>query len=94
MFNKEMCSIKMFPYHLLLSDILYGILQQVSYRFFELTNRLKNAFVPHKDNARLYQIATAGAIICITLYAVAQLTINLPKLLVCSCVLNFNSFPF
>ncbi|KAG0628764.1 hypothetical protein M758_1G051500 [Ceratodon purpureus] len=53
----------------------------ISYRFFELTNRLKNAFVPHKDNARLYQMATAGAIVCITLYAVAQLTINLPKLL-------------
>jgi hypothetical protein len=53
----------------------------VSYRFFELTNRLKNTFVPHKDNARLYQMATAGLIICISLYAVAQLTIHLPKLL-------------
>jgi hypothetical protein len=53
----------------------------VSHRFFELTNRLKNTFVPHKDNARLYQMATAGAIICIILYASAQLTIHLPKLL-------------
>lgn len=55
---------------------------QVSYRFFELTNQLKNAFVPHKDNARLYQMATAGAIVCISLYVVAQLAMKLPTLLV------------
>ncbi|XP_024370721.1 protein REDUCED WALL ACETYLATION 4 [Physcomitrium patens] len=53
----------------------------VSYRFFELTNQLKNAFVPHKDNARLYQMATAGAIVCISLYVVAQLAMKLPTLL-------------
>lgn len=58
-------------------------LEQVSYRFFELTNKLKNAFVPAKDNARLYQMAVAGAVVCVALYAVALLTIHLPKLLVC-----------
>uniref|UniRef100_A0A7I4CSW3 Cas1p 10 TM acyl transferase domain-containing protein n=2 Tax=Physcomitrium patens TaxID=3218 RepID=A0A7I4CSW3_PHYPA len=50
----------------------------VSYRFFELTNRLKNAFVPHKDNSRLYQMATAGAVLCVSFYLVAQTTMNLP----------------
>lgn len=53
----------------------------VSYRLFELTNQLKNAFVPHKDNGRLHQMAMAGGIICISLYVVAQVSTNLPMLL-------------
>lgn len=41
-------------------------------------------------------MAIAGAIVCISLYAMSQLTIHLPKLLVCPFfyVLNFKQFLF
>ncbi|KAH8959500.1 hypothetical protein BDL97_06G080700 [Sphagnum fallax] len=53
----------------------------VSYRLFELTNRLKLTFVPHKDNRRLSHVALTGASLAIALYAAALLIIKLPRLM-------------
>jgi len=51
----------------------------VSHRFFELVNRLKSVFVPHKDNTRLLHMAVAGASICVALYFIALIVIYLPR---------------
>ena len=60
--------------------VLY--LKQVSHRFFELINRLKSVFVPHKDNTRLLHMAVAGASICVALYIIALIVIYLPRFMV------------
>ncbi|CAN1281705.1 Protein REDUCED WALL ACETYLATION 2 [Linum perenne] len=54
----------------------------VSYRLFELTNTLKIAFVPSKDNKRLvYNIVTA-AVVSSVLYTLSFVCLRLPQLMV------------
>ncbi|KAH7513502.1 hypothetical protein FEM48_Zijuj12G0207100 [Ziziphus jujuba var. spinosa] len=54
----------------------------ISYRLFELTNTLKIAFVPSKDDKRLVNnIVTAIAISCV-LYSLSFVFLNIPRLLV------------
>ncbi|KAF3456383.1 hypothetical protein FNV43_RR01033 [Rhamnella rubrinervis] len=53
----------------------------ISYRLFELTNTLKIAFVPGKDDKRLvYNIVVAVAISCV-LYSLAFVFLNIPQML-------------
>lgn len=55
---------------------------QISYRLFELTNTLKIAFVPGKDDKRLvHNIVMAVAISCV-LYSLAFVFLNIPQMLV------------
>eukprot|EP00250_Pteridium_aquilinum_P010580 c19490_g1_i1 orf=915-2528(+) len=62
----------------LLTSAIYLL---VSYRLFELTGILKNAFVPHKDNKKLFQTAAGGLTAFFALYAVSFLLVKLPQIL-------------
>lgn len=54
----------------------------ISYRLFDLTNTLKIAFVPSKDNKRLVNnIVTATAVSC-ALYFVSFVFLKIPQMLV------------
>lgn len=69
-------------YPLLNFMLTTSIYVAVSYRFFELTNTLKMAFVPSKDDRRLaYNIITAGAI-SIGLYSVSFVLLQIPSMMV------------
>lgn len=50
----------------------------ISYRVFELTNTLKNAFIPTKDNKRLLQNFIAGLAVCICLYLLSFALLLIP----------------
>ncbi|PKA65584.1 hypothetical protein AXF42_Ash021233 [Apostasia shenzhenica] len=50
----------------------------ISYRIFELTSTLKNAFIPAKDDNRLLQNLIAGAVICICLYLISLILLHIP----------------
>ncbi|EFJ29067.1 hypothetical protein SELMODRAFT_146620 [Selaginella moellendorffii] len=54
----------------------------VSYRLFELTNTLKSAFVPNKDNNRLFLMVVSGGTIFSLLYGVSYLLVKIPYILV------------
>ncbi|CAA0824391.1 O-acetyltransferase family protein [Striga hermonthica] len=54
----------------------------VSYRLFELTNTLKTAFVPIKDNKRLGQNLAAGVVIGSILYVLAFALLKVPQMMV------------
>ncbi|GER39292.1 O-acetyltransferase family protein [Striga asiatica] len=54
----------------------------VSYRLFELTNTLKTAFVPIKDNKRLWQNLAAGVVIGSILYVLAFALLKVPQMMV------------
>ncbi|XP_051125507.1 protein REDUCED WALL ACETYLATION 1-like isoform X2 [Andrographis paniculata] len=43
----------------------------LSHRLFELTNTLKSAFIPTKDNQKLFYNAVAGAAICLFIYCIS-----------------------
>jgi N-acetylneuraminate 9-O-acetyltransferase len=51
---------------------------QISYRVFELTNVLKSAFIPSRDNNRLYQNFVAGIAISVCLYICSVILLKLP----------------
>ncbi|KAL2629891.1 hypothetical protein R1flu_014577 [Riccia fluitans] len=53
----------------------------VSYRLFELTNQLKSAFIPAKDNKRLGHVALAALVIALSLYGVGYLLVLVPVFL-------------
>ncbi|KAF3784980.1 REDUCED WALL ACETYLATION 1 protein [Nymphaea thermarum] len=50
----------------------------ISYRVFELTNTLKNQFVPSKDNKKLVYNIMAAAAISLVLYSVASVFLHIP----------------
>jgi hypothetical protein len=50
----------------------------ISYRVFELTNVLKSAFIPSRDNNRLYQNFVAGIAISVCLYICSVILLKLP----------------
>lgn len=54
----------------------------ISYRLFELTNTLKTAFVPNKDNKRLSYNIVAAAAISGVLYTLSFVFLQFPRLLV------------
>ncbi|EHA8591708.1 putative protein REDUCED WALL ACETYLATION 1 [Cocos nucifera] len=54
----------------------------VSHRIFELTNTLKMAFVPSRDNKRLMNNMIAAVAISVILYSLSFVFINVPNMLV------------
>eukprot|EP00850_Spirogloea_muscicola_P021617 SM000256S08671 [mRNA] locus=s256:156174:160732:+ [translate_table: standard] len=62
----------------LLTSAIYIV---VSLRLFELTNTLKNAFVPAKDNKKLLDNMIAAAVLGATIYTAAYLLIHIPQAL-------------
>ncbi|KAF8387682.1 hypothetical protein HHK36_026336 [Tetracentron sinense] len=52
----------------------------ISYRLFELTNTLKTAFVPSKDNKRLMYNMFAGAAISAVLYSLSFAFLQIPQM--------------
>ncbi|OAY81741.1 Protein REDUCED WALL ACETYLATION 1 [Ananas comosus] len=54
----------------------------VSHRIFQLTNTLKMAVLPSRDNKRLTQNIVAGIVVSVALYSFSLAFLNVPKLLV------------
>lgn len=58
------------------------LLLQISYRLFELTNTLKVAFVPSKDDKRLLHNLLTAVVISSVLYSLSFIFLKVPQLLV------------
>jgi hypothetical protein len=54
------------------------LMLQLSYRIFELTNVLRAAFIPSRDNTRLYQNFIAGIAISVCLYCCSLILLKIP----------------
>lgn len=50
----------------------------VSYRLFELTNTLKTAFIPTRDDKKLFYNIFAGAVISVCLYCISFVLVQIP----------------
>ncbi|KAI5670793.1 hypothetical protein M9H77_11157 [Catharanthus roseus] len=50
----------------------------VSYRIFELTNTLKGAFIPTRENQKLFYNFVAGAAISVCLYCISFILLQIP----------------
>jgi hypothetical protein len=59
------------------SNLCSHVLPQVSHRLFELTNTLKVAFVPSRDNKRLSYNFVAGIAISVALYFVSFVLVGI-----------------
>lgn len=51
---------------------------QLSYRVFEITSVLRAAFIPSRDNSRLYQNFIAGIAISVCLYLCSLILLKIP----------------
>ncbi|KAI4368111.1 hypothetical protein MLD38_016707 [Melastoma candidum] len=54
----------------------------ISLRLFELTNMLKNVFIPTKDDRKLLSNCIAGALIALCLYSVAFIVLQIPQAMI------------
>lgn len=61
--------------------LVWGNLQ-VSYRLFELTNTLKIAFVPSKDDKRLLYNVITAVVISTAVYTLSFILLKLPQVMV------------
>lgn len=64
------------------SNILHINCVQVSYRLFELTNTLKVAFLPSKDDKRLTYNIVAALAISFILYTLSLMLLKVPQIMV------------
>ncbi|XP_062225087.1 protein REDUCED WALL ACETYLATION 3-like isoform X2 [Phragmites australis] len=71
-----LCFIPNYPLlNFMLTTTIYLLL---SYRMFKLTNVLKEAFIPTKDNNGLYQNFIAGIVIFVCLYCCSLVLLKIP----------------
>uniref|UniRef100_A0A2P2M5A6 Uncharacterized protein MANES_03G207400 n=2 Tax=Rhizophora mucronata TaxID=61149 RepID=A0A2P2M5A6_RHIMU len=69
-------------YPLLNFTLTTSVYIAVSYRLFELTNTLKVAFLPSRDNRLLVHNIITAAVISVILYSVSFVFIKVPRMLV------------
>nr|CAD1839190.1 unnamed protein product [Ananas comosus var. bracteatus] len=75
-----LCFIPNYPLlNFLLTTTIYVF---ISLRIFELTNSLKTAFIPSKDNKRLFQNFIAGVMLSLSIYCISAVLLYIPRLLV------------
>jgi hypothetical protein len=63
-------------------DDLVICFMQVSHRLFELTNTLKMAFLPSRDNKRLSHNFIIGIALSAALYILSLMIVSIPAMLV------------
>lgn len=78
--KKLLCLIPEYP--LLNFMLTTAIYVAVSYRLFELTNTLKSAFVPSKDNKRLGYNAIAALVIGSAIYTLSSIFLRLSQIMI------------
>jgi hypothetical protein len=66
----------------LVVDNLLICFMQVSHRLFELTNTLKIAFLPSRDNKRLTHNFIIGIALSAALYILSLMIVSIPAMLV------------
>ncbi|XP_031112231.1 protein REDUCED WALL ACETYLATION 2 [Ipomoea triloba] len=78
--KKLLCLIPEYPLlNFMLTTVIYVA---VSYRLFELTNTLKSAFVPSKDNKRLGYNAIAALVIGSVIYTLSSIFLRLSQIMI------------